>query len=118
MLYGAVHSKWEKSKIDWLNPQTELMFGTQALKDLKQEFSPKGPNAFQRKLNQLADTKNIDIINEEKSKEEKSDDEKKEEIKKKENALNNKIKEFENKEKEFEKKIKDFEKKVEDFEKK
>jgi hypothetical protein len=42
------------------------MFGTQALKDLKQEFSPKGPNAFQRKLNQLADTKNIDIINEEK----------------------------------------------------
>ena len=54
----------------------------------------------------------------EKSKEEKSDDEKKEEIKKKENALNNKIKEFENKEKEFEKKIKDFEKKVEDFEKK
>ena len=66
MLYGAVHSKWEKSKIDWLNPQTELMFGTQALKDLKQEFSPKGPNAFQRKLNQLADTKNIDIINEEK----------------------------------------------------
>ena len=66
MLYGAVHSKWEKSKIDWLNPQTELMFGTQALKDLRQEFSPKGPNAFQRKLNQLADTKNIDIINEEK----------------------------------------------------
>ena len=42
------------------------MFGTQALKDLRQEFSPKGPNAFQRKLNQLADTKNIDIINEEK----------------------------------------------------
>jgi hypothetical protein len=42
------------------------MFGTQALKDIRQEFSPKGPNAFQRKLNQLADTKNIDIINEEK----------------------------------------------------
>ena len=64
MLYGAVHSKWEKSKIDWLNPQTELMFGTQAIKDLNNEFGPKGPNAFQRKLNQLADTKNIDIINE------------------------------------------------------
>jgi len=64
MLYGAVHSKWEKSKIDWLNPQTELMFGTQAIKDLKNEFGPKGPNAFQRKINQLADTKNIDTINE------------------------------------------------------
>ena len=65
MLYGAVHSKWEKSKMDWLNPQTELIFGTQAIKDLKKEFGPKGPNAFQRKLNQLADSKNIDIINEE-----------------------------------------------------
>ena len=64
MLYGAVHSKWEKSKIDWLNPQTELMFGTQAIKDLKNEFGPNGPNAFQRKVNQLADTKNIDTINE------------------------------------------------------
>ena len=66
MLYGSVHSKWEKSKIDWLNPQTELMFSTQYAKDLKNEFGPKGPNAFQRKLNQLADTKNIDTINENK----------------------------------------------------
>ena len=65
MLYGSVHSKWEKSKMDWLNPQTELVFGTQAIKDLKNEFGPKGPNAFQRKLNQLADSKNIDTINEE-----------------------------------------------------
>ena len=64
MIYGSVHSKWEKSKIDWLNPQTEIMFGTQQTKDLKKEFGPKGPNAFQRKLNQLADSKNIDTINE------------------------------------------------------
>ena len=64
MLSGAVHSKWQKSKLDCLNPQTELMFGTQAIKDLKNEFGPKGPNAFQRKINQLADTKNIDTINE------------------------------------------------------
>ena len=65
MLYGSVHSKWEKTKMDWLNPQTELIFGTQAIKDLKNEFGPQGPNAFQRKLNQLADSKNIDTINEE-----------------------------------------------------
>ena len=64
MLFGSVHSKWEKTKIDWLNPQTELMFSTQYTKDVKEEFGPKGPNAFQRKLNQLSDTKNIDTINE------------------------------------------------------
>ena len=40
------------------------MFGTQAIKDVNNEFGPKGPNAFHRKLNQLADTKNIDTINE------------------------------------------------------
>ena len=66
MIYGSVHSKLEKSKIDWLNPQTELMFGTQTSKDLKKEFGSKGPNAFQRKMNELADSKNIDIINENK----------------------------------------------------
>ena len=66
MLYGAVHSKWEKSKLDWLNPQTELIFGTQAIKDVKNQFGPGGPTPIQRKLIQLADTKDIDTINEEK----------------------------------------------------
>ena len=66
MLYGAVHSKWEKSKLDWLNPNTELIFGVQASKDRKNQFGPKGPSPLQRKLVQLADTKDIDIINEEK----------------------------------------------------
>ena len=42
------------------------MFGTGVSQDVNQNFGPKGPNAFQRKLNQLADTKNKDTINEEK----------------------------------------------------
>ena len=66
LLYGAVHSKWEKSKLDWLNPQTEIIFGTQESKDRKKNFGPGGPTPLQRKLLQLADTKNIDTINEEK----------------------------------------------------
>ena len=67
-LYGAVHSKWEKSNIDWLNPQTELMFGNLDSKNANSNFGPNGPTPFQRKLNQLADTKNIDTINENKKK--------------------------------------------------
>ena len=64
-LWGSVHTKWEKTNIDWKNPETELMFGTGVPKDVGKSFGPKGPNAFQRKLNQLADTKNKDTINEE-----------------------------------------------------
>ena len=65
-LWGSVHTKWEKSNIDWKSPETELMFGTGVSQDVNQNFGPKGPNAFQRKLNQLADTKNKDTISEEK----------------------------------------------------
>ena len=65
-LWGSVHTKWEKSNIDWKSPETELMFGTGVSQDANKNFGPKGPNAFQRKLNQLADTKNKDTISEEK----------------------------------------------------
>ena len=65
-IWGAVHTKWEKSNLDWKSPETELMFGTGVSQDVNKNFGEKGPNAFQRKLNQLADTKNKDTINEEK----------------------------------------------------
>ena len=65
-LWGSVHTKWEKSNLDWRDPQTELMFGTGISQDVNNNFGPNGPNAFQRKLNNLADTKNKDTINEEK----------------------------------------------------
>ena len=64
-LWGSVHTKWEKSNLDWKSPETELMFGTAVSQDIEKNFGPEGPNAFQRKLNQLADTKNKDTINEE-----------------------------------------------------
>ena len=64
--WGAVHTKWERSNIDWKSPETELMFGTGISQDVNRNFGPKGPTAFQRKLNQLADTKNKDTISEEK----------------------------------------------------
>jgi hypothetical protein len=65
-LWGSVHSKWEKSNLDWKDAQTELMFGPGLPQDVKNNFGPNGPNAFQRKLNDMADTKNKDTINEEK----------------------------------------------------
>ena len=64
--WGAVHTKWERSNIDWKSPEAELMFGTGISQDVNRNFGPKGPTAFQRKLNQLADTKNKDTISEEK----------------------------------------------------
>jgi len=64
-LWGSVHSKWEKTNIDWRDPHTEIMFGAGIPKDVNDNFGPNGLNAFQRKLNNLADTKNKDTINEE-----------------------------------------------------
>ena len=57
-LLGAVHTKWGKTNIDWKSPEAEIMFKN----DNNNYYGPKGPTAFQRKLNQLADTKNIDTI--------------------------------------------------------
>jgi hypothetical protein len=42
------------------------MFGNLDSKNANSNFGPNGPTPFQRKLNQLADTKNIDTINENK----------------------------------------------------
>ena len=51
-LINSVHSKWQKTNINWLSPETELMFNKK-----NENSSP-----FQRKMNQLADTKNKDTI--------------------------------------------------------
>ena len=64
LLFGSVHTKWEKSNIDWHNPITELMFGNLKSKEMNSSFGPNDPTPFQRKLNQLADSKNIDTITE------------------------------------------------------
>ena len=64
LLFGSVHTKWEKSNIDWHNPITELMIGNLKSKEMNSSFGSNGPTPFQRKLNQLADSKNIDTITE------------------------------------------------------
>ena len=61
-LLGAVHTRWGKTNIDWRSPEAEIMFGKEFNDGINQNYGPKGPTAFQRKLNQLADTKNIDTI--------------------------------------------------------
>ena len=40
------------------------MFGNLNSKDINSNFGPNGPTPFQRKLNQLNDNKNIDILTE------------------------------------------------------
>ena len=63
-LWGSVHSKWIKSNIDWSNSESELIFGNTFSKNMKKIYGNKGPNAFQIKLNHLADTLNKDTITE------------------------------------------------------
>ena len=60
--WGAYHTKWTRTNIDWASPETEVMFANTVSKEMKKNYGPKGPNAFQRKLNQLADSKNTDTI--------------------------------------------------------
>ena len=61
-IWGAYRTKWIRTNIDWASPETEVMFANTFSKEMKKNYGPKGPNAFQRKLNQLADSKNIDTI--------------------------------------------------------
>lgn len=53
-LISAVHTKWERTKIDWDAPETELMF---------KNYDTYNSTAFERKVRQLADTNNFNIIN-------------------------------------------------------
>ena len=61
-IWGAVHSKWARTKIDWSSPETEVMFGNTFTKEMKEIYGKKGPNAFQRMINQMADSQNADTI--------------------------------------------------------
>ena len=67
-LWGVVHSKWEKSNLDWRNSETELIFGKTfsgkmpSMED--KNIEEKNDNPFQRKMEQLQDSGNKDTINE------------------------------------------------------
>ena len=68
-IWGAVHSKWERSNLDWRNTETEKIFrkantGNFPKKggDLSSDDINQDP--FQRKMNQLQDSGYKDTINE------------------------------------------------------
>ena len=61
-LWGSVHSKWTKIKINWDNPQTEIMFGNTFTQEMNENYGKKGPSPFQRMINQMADSRNADTI--------------------------------------------------------
>jgi hypothetical protein len=60
-LFGAVHSKWEQTNITWNSPEAEVMFGKNYTDSIYQKYGPK-PTAYQRKMNQLADSQGIDTL--------------------------------------------------------
>ena len=62
ILWGAVHSKWKKMKLNWTSPETEIMFGNTFTQEMKKNYGKKGPNAFQRMIYQYADNRNADTI--------------------------------------------------------
>ena len=56
-IWGALHNHWEKSNIDWKKDKTEILFN-------KSNRDNDNITAFQRKMNQLADSSHKDTINE------------------------------------------------------
>ena len=64
-IWGVVHTKWEGSNLDWRNSDTEKIF-SRNFKKMERDKSADDINAspFQRKMKQLEDSGNKDIINE------------------------------------------------------
>jgi len=51
-IYGSAHSKWNRTNLDWKSPECEILFNNDNRKQTARE----------RKINQLADSQNIDIL--------------------------------------------------------
>ena len=64
-IWGVVHTKWEGSNLDWRNSDTEKIF-SRNIKKMERDKSADDINVspFQRKMKQLEDSGNKDIINE------------------------------------------------------
>ena len=60
-LFGAVHSKWAQTNVQWSSPEAEVMFGKNYTDSVYQKYGPK-PTAYQRKINQLADSQGKDTL--------------------------------------------------------
>ena len=60
-LFGAVHSKWAQTNVEWSSPEAEVMFGKNYTDSIYKKYGPK-PTAYQRKINQLADSQGKDTL--------------------------------------------------------
>ncbi len=58
--YGSVNSRWKRTNLDWKDPEAQIMFSNN---DENRNIS-----ARQRKINQMANSQNIDIFSGEKKK--------------------------------------------------
>ena len=58
--YGSVNSRWKRTNLDWKDPEAQIMFSNT---DENRNIS-----ARQRKINQMANSQNIDIFSGEKKK--------------------------------------------------
>ena len=71
-IWGALHSNWEKSNLDWKNSNTELLFGktysgpSYKIK-LEKNKEKEKEDAFTRKVKHLSDSGFKDTINEQES---------------------------------------------------
>ena len=63
-IWGGTHCRWQKSNMDWKDPGTQVLFKkTKTIGDLK---NGKEETAFQRKILDMGDSDDIDIISERK----------------------------------------------------
>ena len=63
-IWGGTHCKWQKSNMDWKDPGAQILFKrTKTIDDLK---NAKEETAFQRKIIDMGDSDNIDIISDQK----------------------------------------------------
>ena len=58
-IWGAPHGNWERSDLDWKNEKTEIIFNKTDNNKKNENITP-----FQRKMIQLADSNNQDILSE------------------------------------------------------
>ena len=67
-IWGALHSKWESSDLDWRSTDTEKIFGKtysgKMPQKIKKNLDSNNIDPFQKKMEQLQDSGNKDIINE------------------------------------------------------
>jgi hypothetical protein len=61
-IYNPKQIKLRPANISWNSPKAEVMFGRDHSHDIYQIYGPRGPNAYQLKCYQFADSGNLDTL--------------------------------------------------------